>query len=62
MYFAAGQSVVEIQICSTHTINVRVRGRGGIHPWITATHVLKKKKKKQPKMDDVAKELLDRPS
>lgn len=62
MYFAAGQSVVEIQICSTHTINVRVRGRGGIHPWITATHVLKKTNKKQPKMDDVAKELLDRPS
>lgn len=62
MYFAAGQSVVEIQICSTHTINVRVRGRGGIHPWITATHVLKKNQKKKTKMDDVAKELLDRPT
>lgn len=60
MYFAAGQSVVEIQICSTHTINVRVRGRGGIHAWITATRV--KKKKKKTKMDDVAKELLDRPT
>lgn len=61
MYFAAGQSVVEIQICSTHTINVWVRGRGGIHPWITDTHVFKKQTKKNKK-DDVAKELLDRPT